>query len=189
MKRICIFCMVLLAATTAISDGLGFTTTNTDYQLRMVDYYDANVSTVHPTDPWDYPWAWTFNDSTGEAGGSWTGDATNKPTEAQFLAADPVRGKAIRDNTQNDALHGAGSSDVRDTAASNIVALADTYGVTEQPVSWADVAAAIQLERADATASNDVMRLLTVIGDGTAMLSYKEFYSENGGDVFDVTWP
>ena len=92
-------------------------------------------------------------------------------------------------NAQNDALHGAGSSAVRDASASNIVALSSAYGVTDQPISWAAVATAMQIERIDATASNDVMRLLTVIGDGTTLLSFKEFYSENGGDVFNVTWP
>jgi hypothetical protein len=92
-------------------------------------------------------------------------------------------------NDKNDAKHGAGSSGVRDTAASNIVALSSAYGVTDQPISWADVATAMQVERIDATASNDVMRLLTVIGDGTTLLSFKEFYSENGGDVFNVRWP
>ena len=74
----------------------------------------------------------------------------------------------------------------QNNAASNIVALAAAYGVTDQPVPWADVAAAMQAERADATASNDVMRVLNVVGDGTTMLSYKEFYSENGGDVSNV---
>jgi len=92
-------------------------------------------------------------------------------------------------NAQNDATHGAGSSDVRDTAASNIVALSSAYGVTNQPISWAAIATAMQIERTDATASNDIMRLLTVIGDGTTLLSFKEFYSENGGNVFSVTWP
>ena len=77
----------------------------------------------------------------------------------------------------------------QNSAASNIVALASAYGVTDQPISWADVASAMQAERADATASNDVMRLLNVIGDGTTMLSYKEFYAENGGDVFNVVTP
>ena len=92
-------------------------------------------------------------------------------------------------NAQNDAKHGAGSSGVRDASASNIVVLASAYGVTDQPISWAAVATAMQIERIDATASNDVMRLLTVIGDGTTLLSFKEFYTENGGDVFNVTWP
>jgi len=92
-------------------------------------------------------------------------------------------------NEKNDAKYGAGSSDARDEAASNIVVMADNYGVTNQPISWAAVAAAMQFERADATASNDVTRLLTVIGDGTALLSHKEFYSENGGDVFNVRLP
>jgi hypothetical protein len=78
---------------------------------------------------------------------------------------------------------------VQNNAASNIVALAVVYGVTNQPVPWAAVATAMQAERADATASNDVMRLLNVVGDGTSMLSYKEFYSENGGDVFNVVAP
>jgi hypothetical protein len=92
-------------------------------------------------------------------------------------------------NTQNDAKHGAGSSGVRDASASNIVVLASSYGVTDQPISWAAVATAMQVERNDATASNDITRLLTVIGDGTTLLSFKEFYSENGGDVFNVRWP
>jgi hypothetical protein len=78
---------------------------------------------------------------------------------------------------------------VQNSAASSIIALATSYGVTDQPVPWADVATAMQVERADATASNDVMRVLNVVGDGTSMLSYKEFYSENGGDVFNVVTP
>jgi len=81
------------------------------------------------------------------------------------------------------------NSDVRINAASNIVALASAYGVTNQPVPWAAVALAMQAERADATASNDIMRLLTVVGDGTTMLSFKEFYTENGGDILDVRFP
>ena len=87
------------------------------------------------------------------------------------------------------AMRGAGSSGVRDASASNIVVMASAYGVTNQPISWAAVATAMQVERADATASNDITRLFTVIGDGTTLLSYKEFYSENGGDVFNVRWP
>jgi len=78
---------------------------------------------------------------------------------------------------------------VQNNAASSIIALAAVYGVTNQPVPWATVATAMQVERADATASNDVMRVLNVVGDGTTMLSYKEFYAENGGDIFNVVAP
>jgi len=78
---------------------------------------------------------------------------------------------------------------VQNSAASSIIALATSYGVTDQPVPWADVATAMQAERADATASNDVIRILNVVGDGTTMLSFKEFYSENGGDIFNVVAP
>ena len=187
MNKIIIYLsLAATCAVCAIAETLPFTTTHTDAWSRCVDHYDRNVSTNHPSDPMAYPFA--IRQPVGEdLHIDWS--TTAPPTEAEFNAADGARGTAVFRDAQNDAKHGAGSSDVRDAAASNIVALADTYGVTEQPVSWADVAAAIQLERADATASNDVMRLLTVIGDGTAMLSYKEFYSENGGDVFDVTWP
>ena len=163
--------------------------TQPDANMRMVDYYDVNVNTNHPAAVTDYPWTIRYNDSTAEQRVTWTGDAADEPTQAEYNAADPVRGKAIRDNAENDARHGAGSSGVRDHAASNIVVLASAYGVTDQPISWAAVATAMQVERIDATASNDVMRLLTVIGDGTTLLSFKEFYTENGGDVFNVTWP
>jgi hypothetical protein len=97
--------------------------------------------------------------------------------------------QAVRDAAILAAQSISANHDVRDTAASNIVVLASSYGVTDQPVSWAAVATAMQVERIDATASNDIMRLLTVIGDGTTLLSFKEFYSENGGDVFNVRWP
>ena len=97
--------------------------------------------------------------------------------------------QAVRDAAILAAQSISANHDVRDVSASNIVVLASAYGVTNQPISWAAVAAAMQVERIDATASNDVMRLFTVIGDGTTLLSYKEFYSENGGDVFNVTWP
>ena len=97
--------------------------------------------------------------------------------------------QAVRDAAILAAQSISASPAVRDNAASNIVVMAAVYGVTDQPISWADVATAMQVERIDATASNDVMRLLTVIGDGTTLLSFKEFYSENGGDAFNVTWP
>jgi hypothetical protein len=74
-------------------------------------------------------------------------------------------------------------------AASNIVALASVYGVTNQPVPWVVFDKAIRAERADAAASNDTVRLLNAVGDGTSMLGYKEFYTENGGDIRDVRFP
>tara|TARA_B100000809_G_scaffold149775_1_gene147290 strand:- start:255 stop:752 length:498 start_codon:yes stop_codon:yes gene_type:complete len=104
-------------------------------------------------------------------------------TEVQYGA-----GWAALDPTLKSAAKTAEFA-IRNNTASNIVVLAATYGVTDQPISWTDVAVSMQAERADATASNDVMRLLTVIGDGTTMLSYKEFYTENGGDILNVRWP
>jgi len=78
---------------------------------------------------------------------------------------------------------------VQNNAASNIVALATSYGVTDQPVPWADVAAAIVAEEQAALASSNEFRLLIAIGDGTKMLSYYEFYTANGGDTKNVVAP
>ena len=115
---------------------------------------------------------------------------TNAAQYAVWVAQTPADvPQAVRDAAILAAENVAGSSAVRDASASNIVVLAAVYGVTNQPISWAAVATAMQVERADATASNDITRLFTVIGDGTTLLSYKEFYSENGGDVFNVRWP
>ena len=115
---------------------------------------------------------------------------TNAAQYAVWVAQTPADvPQAVRDAAILAAENVAGDSGVRDHAASNIVVMASAYGVTDQPISWAAVATAMQVERIDATASNDVMRLLTVIGDGTTLLSFKEFYSENGGDVFNVRWP
>lgn len=183
--------IMLIAILPAFAEGVdfGFPITHDDHSARMVDYYDTHVSTNHP-DGWEgYPWIITFDDDTGTFRGDWTGDPADTPTEAEFNAADGARGLSLVIDAQNDAQHGAGSSDMRDASASNIVVLASAYGVTDQPISWAAVATAMQVERNDATASNDIARLLTVIGDGTTLLSFKEFYSENGGDVFNVTWP
>jgi len=103
---------------------------------------------------------------------------------ASMSAADIVAAAKVIEYAEN-----GWSIAAQNNAASNIVALAAANGVTDQPVPWAAVATAMQAERADATASNDVMRLLNVVGDGTSMLSFKEFYSENGGDVFNVVMP
>ena len=186
MTRQSIFAIVWLAATLAVAETLPFTTTHSDAWSRCVDHYDRNVSTNHPSDPMEYPFA-VWQPVGEDLHIDWS--TTSPPTEAEFNAADGARGTAVFRDAQNDALHGAGSSDVRDASASNIVALSSAYGVTDQPISWAAIATAMQIERTDATASNDVMRLLTGIGDGTTLLSFKEFYSENGGDVFNVRWP
>ena len=186
MTRQSIFAIVWLAATCAVADTLPFTTTHSDAWSRCVDHYDRNVSTNHPSDPAEYPFA--IRQPVGDD--MYIDWSTNSPpTEAEFNAADGARGTALYRDALNDAQNGVGSSGVRDASASNIVVLAASYGVTDQPISWAAVATAMQIERIDATASNDVMRLLTVIGDGTTLLSFKEFYTENGGDVFNVTWP
>lgn len=108
-------------------------------------------------------------------------------TEAQYGTPSQADYDALPDALISNALNARIS--VRVNAASNIVTLAAVYGVTNQPIPWATVATAMQNERSDATASNDIPRLLTVIGDGTTMLSFKEFYSENGGDILDVRWP
>jgi len=108
-------------------------------------------------------------------------------TEAQYGSGIQSDYDALPDAIKTNAW--ISRTAVRFNAASNIVSLAAVYGVTNQPIPWATVATAMQAERADATASNDVMRLLIVIGDGTTMLSFKEFYSENGGDILDVRWP
>lgn len=83
----------------------------------------------------------------------------------------------------------AARTQIINDAAFNIITLAATYGVTDQPISWTSLAVAMQAERADATASNDNARLLAVMGDGIMMLSFKEFYTENGGDIFNVVSP
>ena len=187
MTRISIYLILIAFSVLAcLADELPFTTTHTDAWARCVDHYDRNVSTNHPSDPTDYPFS-LWQPVGEDLHIDWS--ATSPPTEAEFNAADGARGTALYRDALNDAQNGAGSSGVRDASASNIVVLAASYGVTDQPISWAAVATAMQIERIDATASNDVMRLLTVIGDGTTLLSFKEFYSENGGDVFNVTWP
>ena len=177
--------MIILTfvATIANAEPMGFTTTNVDCFAKLVDYYDTHISTNHPASASDYPWSFT-DDGDGVLSGTWKGDPSDNPTLSQFNEGDALRGEAILRATAN-----GWSIAVRNNAASNIVALAAAYGVTDQPVPWAAVAAAMQAERADATASNDVMRVLNVVGDGTTMLSYKEFYSENGGDVFNVVAP
>jgi hypothetical protein len=182
--------ILTLVATIANADPMGFVTTNRDYGAKLVDYFDTSISTNHPVDYDDYPWSFT-DDGHGVFSGTWKGDPSDNPTLSQFNAGDALRGEAIRRTTAKviEYARNGWSIAVQNNAASNIVALAASYGVTNQPVPWADVAAAMQAERADATASNDVMRVLNVVGDGTTMLSYKEFYSENGGDIFNVVTP
>ena len=178
MKKLMLIFLGMLVAGVTNAEPV-WSTTNSRLDAVMVKYYYDNVSPVLLEV--DKPWMLTVRSSDGVTVDlDWTGDEGDKPTAEELDAIDPEAAH----NWYNGLLYA-----VRDNAASNIVALASTYGVTAQPVPWTTVALAMQAERADATASNDVMRLLTVIGDGTTMLSFKEFYTENGGDIFDVRWP
>ena len=190
MKKLIIL-LLLIAGSTFASDWI---TTNSNHHFVMIKYVDdQGIITNHvfsEDSQVEYDKHWTVygvrNTSPAEYSLNWhSPDQIVKPDTNVLNAINWEDGKELVDA----ANYAPGSRDVRDTAASNIVVLSSTYGITNQPISWAAVAAAMQIERTDATASNDIMRLLQVIGDGTEMLSYKEFYIENGGDVFNVTWP
>lgn len=158
----------------------------------VLGYIDENVTTNHASHAMNsIPFDTLFNlsDDGVSIVVNWTGDPADTPTQGELDAANTNTGRQVE--ILMDAIRNGTESmiPIRKNAASNIVALASAYGVTNQPVPWAAVALAMQAERADATASNDIMRLLTVVGDGTTMLSFKEFYTENGGDILDVRWP
>ena len=177
--------VALLALAMSARAAPDWTTTDTTHVAAVPRYwYSQNVTSTVPGS------IASLNRKGGVITMTWfVGEP--KPTQAQLDAIDRTAAGAFVDNEDEVRIaesHGW-SIPVRNNAASNIIALASVYGVTDQPISWADVATAIQSERADATASNDVMRLLNAVGDGTSMLSYKEFYAENGGDIRDVRQP
>jgi len=171
---------IMTAVSIANADELVWTATNGYPAAVMAKYYYDNVSTNLPQPGESKPWHLMGIGGQPEIDYYWTGDEGDKPTPAQLAAIDPPAAWQ---------WYHAAMNPVQVNAASNIVALASDYGVTDQPIPWTAVALAMQAERADATASNDIMRLLTVVGDGTTMLSFKEFYTENGGDVLDVRFP
>ena len=158
----------------------------------VLGYIDEHVTTNHASHATNAIPSDTLYFLTDAGAGivvNWTGTPADKPTQGELNAANTNTGRQVE--ILMDAIRNGTESmiPIRINAASNIVALSAAYGVTDQPIPWAAVALAMQAERADATASNDVMRILAVVGDGTTMLSFKEFYTENGGDVLNVRWP